>query len=57
MKKLVSLIALTLALAPGLSFSAEYQSSFMVEVPPLSVSADDKNVMQWIHEGMNSGKY
>lgn len=57
MKKLVSLIALTLMVFPNVSLAAKYQSSFIENLPPLTVSADDKNVMQWIHDDMNSGNY
>lgn len=57
MKKLVSFIALTLMVVPNVSLAAKYQSSFIENLPPLTVSADDKNVMQWIHDDMNSGNY
>ena len=57
MKKLVSLIALTLMVVPNVSLAAKYQSSFIENLPPLTVSADDKNVLQWIHDDMNSGNY
>jgi hypothetical protein len=57
MKKLVSLIVLTLMVVPSMGLAAKYQSSFIENMPPLTVSADDKNVMQWIHDDMNSGNY